>query len=102
VPSALTLKSKPGKKGVTVTGRLTAGGKGIGGQTVTITAGTKVVATAKTNGAGTYAVVVKAAKGKLVATAKVAAKTSACAGAFFAPAACAGSSFAAFTARSEG
>jgi hypothetical protein len=102
VPPALTVKSKRVKKGVALSGRLTAGGKGLGGQTVTLTAGGKAVAKAKTNGSGGYAVVVKSAKGKVVATAKVAARTSACSGAFFAPATCSSSSFAAFTVRSSG
>jgi hypothetical protein len=97
VPAELTVKVKRAKKSVTLSGRLTAGGKGLGGQSVTITAGGKAVAKAKTNGSGGYSVKVKTAKGKVVATAKVAAKSLPCSSAFFPPAPCTGSSYAAFT-----
>ncbi len=101
-PNVVTVSSKTTKGGsVSISGRLTSGGKGIGGQTVTITAGGKSVATAKTNGQGRYGVTVAQAAGTLVATATVAAKSIPCQGTYFTPTPCSGSSYGGFTISSD-
>jgi hypothetical protein len=98
VPAALTVTARAKRGRTTVSGRVTQGGQGIGGQRVQIRAGSKVVGTARTNGSGGYSLVVSPAKrARFAATVTVAPRTLPCTGAFFAPAACSSSSYAGFT-----
>lgn len=105
VPPGLTLvatksTSTPGK--VVVSGRLTDAARGIGGQTVQILAGTKVIGTAKTNGTGRYSSTVTSGSArKLTATASVPVRKLPCGRPVFKPTPCSGSSYSAFTVTSD-
>lgn len=80
LPGAVSVSAKSKKRVLTITGRLTEGGQGIGGRTVTLRVGTKNYSV-RTNASGTYRKVVRIAKGSRVtirATAAVTARTGAC------------------------
>jgi hypothetical protein len=80
LPGAISLSATSKKRVVTVTGRLTEAGKGIGGRNVTVRIGTKNYSV-RTNAAGTFRKTLRIAKGSRVAvraTAAVPARTGAC------------------------
>jgi hypothetical protein len=80
LPGAVSVSAKSKKRVLTITGRLTEGGRGIGSRTVTLRVGTKNYSV-RTNAAGTYRKIVRIAKGSRVAiraTAAVPARTGAC------------------------
>jgi hypothetical protein len=80
LPGAITLFATSKKRVVTVTGRLTEAGQGIGARTVTVRIGTRNYSV-RTNAAGTFRKAVRIARGSRVAvraTAAVPARTGAC------------------------
>jgi hypothetical protein len=80
LPGAISLSATSKKRVLTVTGRLTEGGQGIGARTVTVRIGTKNFSV-RTNTAGTFRKTLRIAKGSRVAvraTAAVPARTGAC------------------------
>lgn len=80
LPGAVSVSAKSKKRVLTITGRLTEGGQGIGARTVTLRVGTKNYSV-RTNASGTFRKVVRIAKGSRVtirATAAVTARTGAC------------------------
>jgi hypothetical protein len=80
LPGAITLSATSRKRVVTVTGRLTEAGQGIGARTVTVRIGTRNYSV-RTNAAGTFRKAVRIARGSRVAvraTAAVPARTGAC------------------------
>ncbi len=91
LPGAISLSAKSKKRVVTITGRLTEAGQGIGARTVTVRVGTRNYSV-RTNAAGTFRKVIRIAKGSRVtirATAAVPARTGACTAASpFAPIPC--------------
>jgi hypothetical protein len=77
---AVSISAKSKKRVLTITGRLTEAGEGIGSRTLTLRVGTKNY-TVRTNASGAYRKVVRIAKGSRVtirATAAVPARTGAC------------------------
>ena len=91
LPGAITLSATSKRRVVTVTGRLTEAGQGIGARTVTVRIGTRNYSV-RTNAAGTFRKAVRIARGSRVAvraTAAVPARTGACTAASpFAPIPC--------------
>lgn len=80
LPGAISLSSTSKKRVVTVTGRLSEGGRGIGARNVTLRIGTRNY-TVRTNASGTFRKAVRIARGSRVAvraTAVVPARTGAC------------------------
>ncbi|MBA3384915.1 MAG: hypothetical protein H0T20_09725 [Actinobacteria bacterium] len=80
LPGAISVSAKSKKRVLTITGRLTEGGQGIGARTVTLRVGTKNYSV-RTNASGTFRKVVRIAKGSRVtirATAAVPSRTGAC------------------------
>jgi hypothetical protein len=80
LPGAVSVAAKSKKRVVTITGRLTEGGQGIGSRAVTVRVGTKNYSV-RTNAAGRFTKVVRIAKGSRVtirATAAVPARTGSC------------------------
>jgi hypothetical protein len=80
LPGAITLSATSKRRVVTVTGRLTEAGQGIGARTVTVRIGTRNYRV-RTNAAGTFRKAVRIARGSRVAvraTAAVPARTGAC------------------------
>ncbi len=80
LPGAVSLAAKSKKRVLTITGRLTEGGQGIGSRAVTVRVGTRNYA-ARTNAAGRFTKVVRIARGSRVtirATAAVPARTGSC------------------------
>ncbi len=80
LPGAISLSAKSKKRVVTVTGRLTEAGQGIGARTVTVRIGTRNYSV-RTNASGTFRKAVRVARGSRVAvraTAAVPARTGAC------------------------
>jgi hypothetical protein len=99
VPRTLTLLAKDGDR---LSGQLSEGGKGIGGQTIEIMAHSKVVATAKTNGSGRFAVKASASANVTVtASATVAAKSGPCVALESFAASCTSNTFSGFSVSSE-
>ena len=80
LPGAVSLAAKSKKRVLTITGRLTEGGQGIGSRAVTVRVGTRNYAV-RTNAAGRFTKVVRIARGSRVtvrATAAVPARTGSC------------------------
>jgi hypothetical protein len=80
LPGAISLAATSRKRVVTVTGRLTEAGQGIGARTVIVRIGTRNYSV-RTNAAGTFRKAVRIARGSRVAvraTAAVPARTGAC------------------------
>jgi hypothetical protein len=80
LPGAISLSATSRRRVVTVTGRLTEAGQGIGARTVTVRIGTRNYSV-RTNAAGTFRKAVRIARGSRVAvraTAAVPARTGAC------------------------
>jgi hypothetical protein len=80
LPGAISVAATSKKRVLTITGRLTEGGQGIGSRTVTLRVGTKGYSV-RTNAAGRYTKTVRIARGSRVtirATAAVPARTGAC------------------------
>jgi hypothetical protein len=100
-PQEVSLKVLPDKKaGLVFAGRVRSGGLGVAGASVSIMAGTKVVATGKTvNGSGSYAIRAPsaAAGGKYTATASVESRALGGCVSWFPPATCTGLTTGAFT-----
>jgi hypothetical protein len=72
-PQELSLTARRAGKSIAASGRLTAGGRGVPGVTVTISAGTKVVGSGKTAASGAFtATLPSGTSGKLVAKATAA------------------------------
>jgi hypothetical protein len=111
VPPALTLSAKRVKvtkkakntvRRATVSGRLTAGGHGVGARQVQVFAGKKLLGSAKTNAAGRFSVTLAYGSARTVrASAKVPIRPLTCSAPVFAPAPCSGSSYGAFTVATE-
>ena len=80
LPGAISLSSTSKKRVVTITGRLTEGGRGIAARNVTVRIGTRNY-TVRTNASGTFRKAVRVARGSRVAvraTAVVPSRTGAC------------------------
>ena len=80
LPGAVSVAAKSKKRVLTITGRLTEGGQGIGSRAVTVRVGTKNYAI-RTNAAGRFTKVIRIARGSRVtirATAAVPARTGSC------------------------
>ena len=80
LPGAVSLAAKSKKRVLTITGRLTEGGQGIGSRAVTVRVGTRNYSV-RTNAAGRFTKVVRIARGSRVAvraTAAVPARTGSC------------------------
>ncbi len=80
LPGAISVAAKSKKRVLTITGRLTEGGQGIGSRAVTVRVGTRNYAV-RTNAAGRFTKVLRIARGSRVtirATAAVPARTGAC------------------------
>ena len=80
LPGAISVAAKSKKRVLTITGRLTEDGKGIGSRAVTVRVGTRNYA-ARTNAAGRFTKVIRIARGSRVtirATAAVPARTGSC------------------------
>ena len=80
LPGAISLAAKSKKRVLTITGRLTEDGQGIGSRAVTVRVGTRNYAV-RTNAAGRFTKVVRIARGSRVtirATAAVPARTGSC------------------------
>jgi hypothetical protein len=80
LPGAVSISAKSKKRVVTIAGRLTEGGQGIGSRTVVLRVGTKNYSV-RTNASGAYRKVLRIKKGSRVtirATAVVPARTGAC------------------------
>ena len=80
LPGAVSLAAKSKKRVLTITGRLTEGGQGIGARAVTVRVGTRNYSV-RTNATGRFTKVVRIARGSRVAvraTAAVPARTGSC------------------------